>query len=320
MLLESALAIAVLWLLLAATLDLGRALAAAHVLQSAARSAARELALAVAPASAGFHEVLEGRVEGVSAAFDPHYLVVDADCLEERARSQGRTPEAELAALLAGRRLNLMLRPLMVFERVRVGGVSRHLLRYPGALLDSGDEPDLAARPCTTRYTVGVPEVDEEGGRITWHAVVEEIADGAYRVAGGAGGPGEPAIPPGTVALRLHYPFQAAGLSSWRLVATAPGGGIRGRVYEPVAADTAGAFNVSGTAPGSTLDELDAGLEDGAPDAYALGERGDAIPVYGGSLGLGFQAVLGRVVRPYRRVLTAQAVYPRELIGPGPGA
>ena len=43
--------------------------------------------------------------------------------------------------------------------------------------------------------------------------------------------------------------------------------------------------------------------------------RGDAIPVYAGSLGLGIQGVLGREVRPYRRVLQAQAFAPREVVG-----
>ena len=68
----------------------------------------------------------------------------------------------------------------------------------------------------------------------------------------------------------------------------------------------------------STIGELDPAGAGEIPAAYVLNDRGDPIPVYGGSLGLGFQAVLGRVVRPYRRVLSAQAIAARETLGAGP--
>ena len=95
-LVEFAVSIIALWLIVAAALDLGRAFASAHVLQSAARSAARQIALSGdLPWDASFEAAL-------SRVFDPDYLVVDADCLEDRARANATTPEAELAGLLGG--------------------------------------------------------------------------------------------------------------------------------------------------------------------------------------------------------------------------
>ena len=301
-LLEFAISITVLWLIIAAALDLGRAFASAHVLQSAARSAARELALtADLPWNASFGSALRG-------VFDADYLVLDADCLEARARANDTTPETELASILGDRGLSLnqMLRPLMLFERVSVGGNDRHLLRYPGALLRSAVSPDAGAKPCSTGYTVGIPEVEEAQSRITMHGVVEEISPGSFRVdAGGTG-----SIPPGTVALRLLYPFQAAALTSWRRV--------DGRNQLAPAAQASDYDVEIPDLAASTIGELDPAGAGEIPAAYVLNDRGDPIPVYGGSLGLGFQAVLGRVVRPYRRVLSAQAIAARETLGAGP--
>jgi hypothetical protein len=50
----------------------------------------------------------------------------------------------------------------------------------------------------------------------------------------------------------------------------------------------------------------------GAP-LVADDERGTFAGVYGGQYGLGSQAVLGGVVRPYRRVISTQAIYRREI-------
>ncbi len=300
-LVEFSVSVIALWLIVAATLDLGRAFAASHVLQSAARAAARQLALDDdirwdAPFG-----------EAVRRIFDPAYLVVDADCLEDQvaAATEVTTPEAELVRILRqeGLTLNLLLRPLMVFEHVTVGGREWHLLRYPGALL--GGDPMDPDKPCVTPYTVGIAEVDDRQSRIRLHPVVEEIQDGAFSLAGETSGD----LRAGTVALRLLYPFQAAGLSSWRVV---------DGVSKPVGVDEASDYEVDlSPVRGSRLEGLDARGPDGAPQAYARLGQGNPIPVYGGSLGLGIQGVLGREVRPFRRVLMAQAIAPREVIGGG---
>ncbi len=299
-LVEFSVSMVVLWLIVAATLDLGRAFAASHVLQSAARSAAREIALADSLAWDADFDAALGQI------FDPAYLVVDADCLENEAAQNARTPEAELGEVLIqqGLTLNQRLRPLMMFEHVVVGGSDRHFLRYPGALLDTGAAPDAGGWACLTRYTVGIPHVDDRLSSITFHAVVEEIETGAFSLNGAEDG----ALPAGTVSLRLLYPFQAAGLSGWNMV-----DGFQ-KPLPAVDASDYGSID-STRVGGSVIQGLDARSNEGALQAYARSGAGDPIPVYGGSLGLGVQGVLGREVRPYRKLLTAQAIAPREVIG-----
>ena len=300
-LVEFSLSLIVLWLIVAATLDLGRAFAAAHVLQSAARSAARELALDDAIAwNASFDDAL-------AAIFDPSYLVVDATCLDQRANERDTSPRMELAEILSkrGHTLNLMLTPLMVFEQVSVGGTDLRLLRYPGALLQSGETAD-SGKPCTTPYTVGIAEVDDLQSRVTFHSVVEEIEPDVFSLAVQP----DSSLPAGTVALRLLYPFQAVGLSAWRIV---------DGFNKPLPAVSADDYAVDLTSVGEskTVSALDARGPEGGLEAYAQTGTGDPIPIYGGSLGLGVQGVLGQEVRPFRRVLTAQAIAPREVIGTG---
>ena len=240
-LVEFSLSLIVLWLVVAATLDLGRAFAASHVLQSAARSAARELALDDAIAwNAGFDDAL-------AAIFDPAYLVVDADCLDQRAGERDTSPRLELAEILStrGHSLHLMLPPLMVLAQVSVGGSDLRLLRYPGALMRA-DEPLDPAKPCATPYTVGIAEVDDSQSRVTFHAVVEEIAPDVFSLEVQPGA----SLPAGTVALRLLYPFQAAGLSAWRIV---------DGFNKPLPAASAGDYTVdlSGLDGAETVSSLD---------------------------------------------------------------
>ena len=54
------------------------------------------------------------------------------------------------------------------------------------AQLRSGEPWDPSGRPCSTGYTVGIPEVDEAQSRVELHAVVEEIDTGAFQIDGGA--------------------------------------------------------------------------------------------------------------------------------------
>ena len=300
-LVEFCLSVMALWLIAAAIVDLGRAFSAAHLLQSAARSAAREIALDDETAwDAPFQTALE-------RVFDPNYLVVDASCLEDRARGSGTTPDFELREALQGRVLNLALKPLMIFEDVQLGGEQNRLIRYPGALLASGQGDDQAT--CAREdFTVGIPEIDDEASRIDIWPVVEELIEGSYSLETS----GDSSIPPGTATLQIRYPFQAVALTDWRVVdgfnqplRASENDGYQTNL-DPLAAEGV-----------ATLDALDARQSDGALQAYAQNGLGKTLPVYGGRLGLGVQGVLGREVRPYRRVITAQAMAPREVIGAG---
>ncbi len=285
---EFSIAVMALWLIAAATLDLGRAFAAAHVLQSAARSAARELALQDdLPWNAGFELAL-------STIYDPDYLVIDVDCLE----NNGLQPRQLLAG--EGRRLNQLLIPLMINEQVSIGGQDWRLLRYPGALLERTGAS--TGKPCTTPYIVGVPHVDDTQSRITLHPVVEELEPGTFGLDGTGG-----AVPPGTAGVRLNYPFQAVGLSSWRIEEGVSRADSVGRT-------SSYALDGLGTVKGTTLDELEGRDSSGGLAAYARAGGSRLIPVYGGSLGLGEQYMLGRAVRPFRRLISAQAAAPRQVV------
>ncbi len=313
MLLEFAVSIGVLWLIVAASLEFGRAYLASHVLQTAARTAARELALDADVAwNASFDDAL-------SRVFDADYLVIDQECLEDEALTEGITPGEHLATILSERGLilNQMLRPLMIREDVDVGGQVRRLLRYPGALM-AANTPASGAWDCVEEdYAIGIPEVNDALSSITFHPVVQEIEEGGPYFSLGAEPDPDAFLQAGTVALQIHYPFQASGMSNWRLIDPVDG------VYRAEdTAETAGYaidyavdHDDQPLLEATELHELDAEDADGALQAYALTESGRHIPVYGGSLGLGDQLMLGRSVRPFRRLISAQAVAPREVVG-----
>ncbi len=177
--------------------------------------------------------------------------------------------------------LNQMLRPAMIFDEA--GG--RRLLRYPGALLEDPSRP--------TGLTVLIPVVDARAAdgveTLSWVAAVEEITNPDF--------PGEspfdvtsPVPQRGFVALRINYPWQAAATTGFR------GDGLDApNIGNPIEADPAG---VSAAA-------LPAGVslrpDDGTPGPYA------------GPYGLGRQLAFGREVRPFRKLLSVQALVRREV-------
>ena len=194
----------------------------------------------------------------------------------------------------------------MIFEDVQLDGEQTRLIRYPGALLASGQGDDQAT--CAREdFTVGIPEIDDEASRIDMWPVVAELVEGSYSLETSASS----SVPPGTATLQLRYPFQAVALTDWRVV---------DGFNQPLLASENDGYqtDLERLAEGvATLDALDARQSDGALQAYAQNGLGKTVPVYGGRLGLGVQGVLGREVRPYRRVITAQAMAPREVIGAG---
>ena len=303
-LVEFCVSVMALWLIVAATVDLGRAFSAAHLLQSAARSAAREMALDGNRWNATFQDAL-------SNIFRQDHLVVDVSCLEERAEARGTTPDGFLQEDLRdqGLILNLALKPLMIFEDVNLSGQRRRLLRYPGALLLSGqvDDPSSCARE---DFAVGIPEINDAASEIRMQPVVEEPVSTAYGLDYPSGGP----VPPGTASLELRYPFQAVALSGWRLV-----DGINRPVLVSETEGYSTELDESLGSNAALIGGLDTQGEGGTLQAYAQNGAGQTIPVYGGRLGLGFHGVLGKEVRPYRRVIKAQAMAPREIISDGSG-
>jgi hypothetical protein len=260
----------VMWLLFAAVVEFGRAFAASHVLQGAAREAAHELSLTPLPAEAPF-------ADAVAAIFDARALVIDLDAVA----ACGRSLDQHFATLPL---VNRLLRPLYVHQRLELGGATRDLLRYPGALLRATGPEE----PCASGFTVAVPHLDEASGGLEWVPVVEEMA-------GPEGQTRFPLSEGGWVALRIQYPFQAVSWSAWH----SPDG--TGEAPFRAERSTDPVFETNAAARGGELiDELDA--------------SDSGLGAYGGRFGLGRQLAQGEELRPFRRLLAGQAAFRREVI------
>lgn len=318
-LVEFAVIALVLYLLLAAILTFGYLLFVAQGLQTAADVTARELSRTPLPAmvedpdtgmvrnflfdDALSHDAVRIRI------YDEAYLVIDLEAFYE-SNPNGSVfmdivPQLPL--------LNQQLVSMMIVDRPDLNGDGESdawLLRYPGALLSRGE--DLEIEPpgdktyedfVVTDLTIGIPLVverdeNEDGVEtIRWIPIVEEIGDeNPFSIASGQRG---------VVALRINYPFQAAAMSSFR--------------YQRDEFDNPLLFEPTIGQPNLALDDAvklvedDDGNPTSEPPGTLLGTASEPGGIYSGPYGLGAQAAFGTEVRPYRRVLSAQAIYRREI-------
>lgn len=272
----------VLYLLIVVTIDIGRMVYTAQILQDAARVAARELSVTPLPADLTLDDAL-ARLDVRARVFDPALLVIDLDAYPT---------QADLDAFLGSLPVvNKSLRPLMIYDRVDVAGATRNLLRYPGALLADAGSP--------TGFTVGIPRVasrDATGTEtIEWLPVISEVRPDQ---ADPTSGPfsvtdlGAARVQRGLVALAINYPFQAAATSSFR---ANPGGPTEPNLAFPNEANDAGVAQLDAP-PQGTVQALDS-----------------TTSPYSGPFGLGKQLALAREVRPFRRLLSAQSLFRREV-------
>jgi hypothetical protein len=185
-------------------------------------------------------------------------------------------------------------------------GVPENLIRYPGALVKSDTSP--------TRHSVEIPLVVGRGANgvetIRWVKVVEEIKRNNKSVfpIADATTPDAPNSEDlqGIVALRINYPFQSAAMSSFR---QAPGG-----IFDA---------NLSLVNVANDIDVTPVDPDDPAnPETVVSAPiKGMTYPgTYAGPYGLGVQGALGSnamtgglPVRPFRRVITTQAIFRREV-------
>lgn len=302
-LVEFAMIALVLYLLLAAILTFGYLLFVAQGLQTAADLGARELSRTSLPAAYTFEEALaDPRVR--QSLFDEAYLVINLDT-----PSSGENLFVDLVPTWP--LLNQQLATVMIVDRLDLNGDGNleRILRYPGALIRRTEplsppqiEGETQPYPdwVESGYAIRIPLInrDEFGAEtIRWVPVVEEIwspdSGGAQPF------PLSSSSTSGVVALRINYPFQSAAMSSFR---PNPEGPFEPNLATPNFADDS-AFAVSNP------DELPGDLIGGP----LVAEDGTFAGVYGGQYGLGSQAVLGGVVRPYRRVISTQAIYRREI-------
>jgi hypothetical protein len=298
-LVEFALVALVVYMLLAAILTFGHMLFVAQGAQQAVDVAAREISRTPLPAdSHTLEQILRGDANSDPAlvrmrqqVYDEHYLVLNLDTLHGRASLQDLIADLPV--------VNQQLVPLMISDQVE----GTRVLRYPGAIFTDSNTADDPADPPPSGLLVAIPLVvgrDDDGVEtVDWIPVVEEIEPSNES---------DPRRDPfrlsselrGVVALRINYPFQSATMSSFR--PRAAGDSSLGR---PNAADDAGVGVVE---------------NDGFTPSGSQSQSDNEFGPYAGPFGLGQQAAMRseemtglRNVRPFRRVISAQAIYRREV-------
>jgi hypothetical protein len=289
-LVEFAIVAVALYLLLAAILTFGFLLYGAQTIQQAADFAAREISRTPLPAAMDFETALD-EAEDV---YSEDFLAVDIGGIQ---KDESFVDFAERIGMPS---VNRMLMPLMFVDTVEGG--AKTLLRYPGTLVTSTTAP--------SGYTVRIPVVrypstqdddsvpDEQ--IVDWLEVVEDMQNESITGALPEQDPFHVASPQrGLVALRVNYPFQSGTLSSFR------------RRIPPLADPTTGDRVIPIEADDSiTAPDIPGG---GTPIAPDVPEDTMGRNPYAGRYGLGHQAAWAQDVRPFRRVISAQAIYRREV-------
>ena len=180
----------------------------------------------------------------------------------------------------------------------RLGGQA--VLRYPApcSTVSERGPSTLPDRPAATSVripVVHVPASPASGGRehITWVPVLEEITSSA--ISASTGTVSGVLVAAGVVALRINYPYQSASMSGFQPPAnpTSPPGPPDNPVV-PIVAD------------GGVVYRFAAGVGSPVVSDFEYGPQR-------GPYGLGQQAAWATTVRPYRSLISAQAIYRREV-------
>lgn len=254
-LIEFAFIVLILYILLAVSVDFGRALYSAQIVQQAADVAARELSRTPLSPTAKFNDALAD--SGVQQRiYSKNYLVVTPAMLG------GQTPVDYFADKPI---VNQILLPVMINQTVS----GENWLTYPGQLIAD------SATPSGNR--VVIPVVDYSSGTETIVKTVEVLEEiltnpsdsnsGTFSLLSATTTTNGQS---GLVALRINCPFQAAGMTAFQ-----PNASPQAPVVDPDFDDNYGP--------------------------------------YAGPSGLGAQAAFGQNVRPFRRLISAQAIYRREI-------
>ena len=299
--LEFSLVALVLYLLFAGILTFGQLLYGAQSLQSAADVAAREIArIPLPPATTPYDSSSGVGIQLYDVLYNPAYSNPSAGAPYNQFRTQVFDPSLLLVQIPQGTNIadlvktwpivNQMLYPLMIldYQDTSSNGQTQQeeFLWYPGAVpgTDSNGWPAFRIALVTGRQNGNGAET------IEWVPVIEEMlpADSngyfAFNVQSQYGG---------LVSLRINYPYQSATMSAYAQETTSP----------PVPNGQAIVANDSGVTvinPG-----------DFSPSSGALSNS--VYPTYGGTYGLGSQYAWLTQVRPFRRVVSAQAVARREV-------
>jgi hypothetical protein len=288
-LVEFALVALVTSLLLAVSVDFGRLLFSAQGLQDVARVAAREFSVTPVDPTLTFDQALD-EPQVVQRVYDKHKLAINLD-------DPNFDTDAEVDAYFADEMpvVNRALRPLMIVDLANA--VHPRLLRYPGAVLADAAAP--------SGFTVGIPRVtgrDANGVEtIEWVPVLEEIRIDPCDPSSGPFGisSASPMAPMqrGLVAVRLNYPYQAGALTAYK---PNPAGPFQPNL-DPITADEGAVSQLPGACAARQ------------PPGALLGDDPTTVGAYAGPFGLGRQFAFVRTVRPFRKLISAQAIYRREV-------
>jgi hypothetical protein len=285
-LVEFAMVSFVLYLLLVVLLDLGRATLGSHTIQDAATVLANELARAPLPASMSFEEALRDDWV-IQVIYDSEKLVIPIT---------GNETQVELEEMYSRLPIvNQMLRPLMIHDELPGG---EPVIRYPGALVSTPEGgysvfiPQVVGRSWDGEFTGGYET-------IRFLPVMEELHDSVAEPDGHFAIDSQSPLA-GFVNLRCNYPYQAGAMTAYYRNPDEPD------VFGPKHAVQANDQNVS-VQPGGEL-----------PPGYSLigSGFGDEAAPYDGKYGLGFHYLGRKRVRPFRKLLSAQAAARREIVVP----
>lgn len=267
-------------LLIAGILTFGLLLHGANVIQQAADVGAMEFSRFPASPTASFDDALSA-----SGLFEEAALVVQP----------GTNPDTLPL-------INRLLYPVYIYDP------DIEMVRYPGTLVTNGSNQ-------LTVLIAIIGERDPETGVETiseWRRVVEEITSngiGPYSIT--SSDESNDNFTPGIVALRINYPFQSAAMVAYMQQDT------DGNPVLP--AEAIGRDDIV-TIPIQAIDSQVDDVADLTGMGYNLAPP--AInPLFGaatyrGAYGLGEAQAFATTIRPYRKVLSAQGIYRREVYAP----
>ena len=288
------------YLLFAGTIELGRMITVSQIVQNAARVGARELALVARRPSARFDEPFDPT--------NPHFNDPDCQLIRQRIYdprllavvTSGGDPDTTQWPVV-----NRMLYPAMIRSQIGAPGTpGQTLLHYPGAIISLPGGG----------YSVVVPHVvsrDASGAeQIHWLPVLGEVRSIPSDPNSGPYGLDSTGPDRGLVALRITYPYQATTLTAYRTVGTLPDGTTPQQAVVEAHDEAVSADNPI---------PMGGALQNIQPTAAQIGRSGayDTTAVGGsnvGPYGLGaFVTGAGAMVRPFRRLITCQSLFRREV-------
>jgi hypothetical protein len=297
------------YVLLIGTVEIGRMILSSQLLNNAARVGARELAMMPLPATMTFEQAMDAPIlrdaliNGdvmARGAYDVRKTIYDKNKLAINVTGDS---EAQIQAKLDSLPyLNRMLLPLMIRERIQIGGEQVDLVRYPGALVANPEyqQSQFIDEESQNRFDVVIPKIiggtAAGGGQIQWLGVVEEIVP-------------QEALQPGSSGDYRPFSIASQGRATMR-------GVVCLRINYPYQASMASAFMPSGDGTNTPILADDSALQ--AQGYQTINAADSDQPSQSGQYGLGVMYAFGEKVRPYRRILSAQCIARRETMTPPP--